>query len=263
MNQVVKFLLKTLSSQKNALNVFNPALSKPKKSKSQIDHAYYQNHKEKKKEQRRERYQQQKHQKKATLNKYYGAEAVKILMSLKEYTELNKEKRKRWLNFVWTFKDLSDWENERPDIHDIIQVMKLREEADNLITDYWTTAKHEVKKGKLWNSLDQEQKDRLIRYWSQEKVRKDKQLLSELEQQEQAGSLHQKAIELAKFHEERGKIKCPCYDCETKKELQAKIRQKLFKENKSDQEQCPECKKWVKELDEESGVCKNCLENYA
>jgi len=26
--------------------------------------------------------------------------------------------------------------------------------------------------------------------------------------------------------------------------------------------QCPECKKWVKELDEESGACKNCKRKY-
>jgi hypothetical protein len=74
-------------------------------------------------------------------------------------------------------------------------------------------------------------------------VRKDKHLLSELEQQEQAGQPHQKEIELAKFHEERGKIKCPCYSCETSKELQTKIKQQLFKEDESDKEQCPECKK--------------------
>ena len=74
------------------------------KSKQQIDKEYYQKHKEKKKEQRRERYQQQKFQaqqiENEQLSKYYGDEAFKVLMNLKTYTELNVEKRKKWLDFV-------------------------------------------------------------------------------------------------------------------------------------------------------------------
>jgi len=35
-----------------------------------------------------------------------------------------------------------------------------------------------------------------------------------------------KDIELAKFHEERGKIKCECYDCEEQKEIQKEIKVK-------------------------------------
>ena len=43
--------------------------------------------------------------------------------------------------------------------------MRIRELAENLISDYWETAKAEAEKGKKsWNSLDQEQKDRLIKY---------------------------------------------------------------------------------------------------
>jgi len=69
-----------------------------KKPKSQIDKEYYQKNKENKKQQRRERYQQQKElaqrQEKEQLNKYYRAEAIKVLMSFKEYTELNQLKHK-------------------------------------------------------------------------------------------------------------------------------------------------------------------------
>jgi len=43
--------------------------------------------------------------------------------------------------------------------------MKLRESAENLINDYWDTAKSESKKGKNWNSLDYDQQQKLIRYW--------------------------------------------------------------------------------------------------
>jgi|SRR2546423_10711065 len=79
-------------------NTINSVIFPNKKPKSQIDKDYYQKNKELKKQQRKERYQQQKgqaeKQEKKQTSKYYGAEAIKILMSLKEYTELNQEKRK-------------------------------------------------------------------------------------------------------------------------------------------------------------------------
>jgi|SRR6185437_5185241 len=83
------------------------------KSKQQIDKEYYQKNKEHKKKQRKERYQQEKETEKAKQKqrylkkkareelsskqqsaKYYQAEAIKILMTFKEYTELNKDKKK-------------------------------------------------------------------------------------------------------------------------------------------------------------------------
>ena len=83
------------------------------KSRQQIYQENYQKNKEKKKRQQQERYQQNKEKIKAQKKinyakkkaqeelttkqiqaKYYGAEAIKVLMSFKEYTELNKEKRK-------------------------------------------------------------------------------------------------------------------------------------------------------------------------
>jgi hypothetical protein len=88
------------------------------KSKQQIDREYYQKNKEKKKQQRRikyqqdqenekgqrrERYHQQKEQSQLSIKqqsaKYYQAEAIKILITLKEYTELNKEKHKLYADF--------------------------------------------------------------------------------------------------------------------------------------------------------------------
>ncbi|CAH1763246.1 3356_t:CDS:2, partial [Entrophospora sp. SA101] len=94
-----------------------------------------------------------------------------------------------------------------------------------------------------------------------EKVRKENELTTKLEEQEKQGKSYEKEIELAKFHEERGKIKCDCYSCEAQKEIQTEVKVKIKKEmadydcqsGVSDKEQCPECKKWVKELDEESG----------
>lgn len=227
------------------------------KSKQQIDKEYYQKNKEKKKQQRRQRYQQQKEQDQQQTNKYYEAEAIKVLMSLKEYTELNQQKHKFWLDFIWTLKDLN-----QIGVSNIIEVMRIRELAENLINDYWTTAKNEIRKGKNWNTLSEEQKSKLIRYWGQEKVRKENRLLTELEKQKQESKQYEKELELVKFHEERGKIKCSCYQCQASKKLQGEIKAEMFKEDKVEKEQCSECGKWVKELDEENGICRKCLMNY-
>jgi hypothetical protein len=90
MKNPAKTLIKALVSQKTTLDKF----LKPKKSKSLIDQVYYQKNKERKKSQQRERYAQKQQQARKQLNKYYGAEAIKVLMSFKEYTELNSAKRK-------------------------------------------------------------------------------------------------------------------------------------------------------------------------
>ena len=147
-------------------------------------------------------------------------------MSLKEYTELNQEKRKLWLDFVWTLKNLTD-DGRSMSINNIIEVMRIRELAENLITDYWHTAKNEIRQGTQWNSLDQEQKDHLIKYWGYEKARKENNYLEIAEQLEKQSQTYLKEIELAKFHEERGKLKCPCYACEQSKTIHQEVQKKL------------------------------------
>lgn len=241
------------------------------KSKQQIDKEHYQKNKEKKKQQRKERYQKEKEQAelntKYQLGKYYGAEAIKILISFKEYTELSKEKMKLWANFQWTLKDC------HKGIGNVVEIMKLRESADNLIRDYWVTAKKEVSKGKSWNSLDYDQQQKLIRYWGYEKARIENGYLDEAERLERQSQEYLKEIESAKFHEQRGKINCECYACEEQKKIHREViqeREKIIDEYEREQkvsngyigkEECPECSELVKELDEENGVCKNCMEN--
>jgi len=68
-----------------------------------------------------------------------------------------------------------------------------------------------------------------------------------LEKQSQA---YLKEIESAKFHEQRGKIKCECWQCAESKKIQGEViaeRKKIIadyeKEQKAEKEQCPECKK--------------------
>ena len=84
----------------NTSNLTPKLDSKLSKSRQQIYQENYQKNKEHKKQQRRERYQQQKLQAEQSNSKYYGAEAIKVLISLKEYTELNSAKRKTWLDFI-------------------------------------------------------------------------------------------------------------------------------------------------------------------
>jgi hypothetical protein len=79
-------------------------------------------------------------------------------MSLQEYTELNADKRKLWADFCWTLKDT------QAGVNSIIEIMKVRESADNLIRDFWATAKKETAEGQNWNELSEEKQERLISY---------------------------------------------------------------------------------------------------
>jgi hypothetical protein len=247
---------KTNKTLTNTINSILPDNKPQPKSRQQIYSENYQKNKERKRVQQKERYLQKKQCEQEQLNKYYQAINIKVLLSFKEYISLNKDKHKLWLDFNRTLKDIKE------EIHDIVAIMKLRESADNLIRDYWETAKGEVKKGKNWNSLSEEQQQRLIRYWGYEKARIENNFLTTAEQLEKQSQSYLKELELAKYHEERGKIKCPCYQCQESKQIQGKIKEQLFKEDKTEKEQCPECKKWVKELDEEAGVCKSCKRKY-
>ena len=110
---MVKSTIKPKVNQNNTINSVLTDNKTSPKSKKEINNSYYQKNKAKLRSQRRDNYQQDKETEKAKrkqryqqkkqqlqlstkqqLTKYYGAEAIKVLMSFKEYTELNKEKRK-------------------------------------------------------------------------------------------------------------------------------------------------------------------------
>ena len=255
-------------SQEKKSNIINNVLTENKsspKSRQQIYSENYQKNKERKKQQRRQRYQQEKEQVKEQSVKYYQASNIKVLISLKEYTKLNQQKRKLWLDFTATLHQLSQG------ITTIEEVMRLEQLADQLIKDYWETAKGKVRQGiRSWNNLEPEQQSKLIKYWGYEKVRIENNFLTAAERLEQEGEQYEKDIEIAKFHEERGKKGCQCWQCAEQKIIQKEVKAKIKKDtvdydrqNKAtNKEKCPECKKWVKELAEESGVCKKCLSKY-
>ena len=255
---------KPKKANKTLINTMNSILpdNKPQsKSRQQINQENYQRNQERLKAQQKLNYTKKKEKEQEQLNKYYQASNIKILMSFKNYTELSKEKRKLWTDFNWTMKDCQT--SIKDSLADIVAIMKLVQVADNLIKDYWETAKSEERKlSKSWNSLDYDQQQRLIKYWGYEKARIENNFLTTAEQLEKQSQSYLKELELAKFHEERGKDKCECYRCAASKKIQGEIKAQLFKESEKEKEQCPECKKWVKEVDEESGVCKSCKKKY-
>ena len=65
-------------------------LKNPKKEPKQVYKDYYQRNKESEKAKRKERYAKQKE----LAQKHYQANSIKVLLTLKEYTELNREKMK-------------------------------------------------------------------------------------------------------------------------------------------------------------------------
>lgn len=229
---------------------------KPPKEPKQVYKDYYQRNKETKKAKRKERYAKQKEQEQLLAQKHYQANSIKVLLSLKEYTELNREKMKLWYDFMWTIQDC-----QKTGFYDIIQIQKLEQLVGNLSRDYYQTAKSKTKSS--WNSLNEKEKSKLIKYWGQEKVRKEQELADKLAEQEKQGETLEKELELVKFHEEQGKIRCPCYDCENRKEIQGEIKEKMANDSEEkEQEQCSECQQWVKEIDEDSGVCGKCLKKF-
>jgi hypothetical protein len=72
------------------------------KSRKQINQENYRKNKEKIKDRQKERYNQEKEQAKLAEQNIYEANSIQVLLSFKEYTELNQQKHKLWLDFAWT-----------------------------------------------------------------------------------------------------------------------------------------------------------------
>jgi hypothetical protein len=86
--------------------------------------------------------------------------------------------------------------------------------------------------------------------------------LTTAEQLEKQSQEYLKDIERAKFHEERGKIKCECYRCAESKRIQGEIKKELFKDEPKEKAvmiggECSNCYEY-KKVDVESGLCKKC-----
>jgi hypothetical protein len=162
---------------------------------------------------------------------------------------------KLWCNFMWTIQDC-----QKTGFFDIIQIQQLEQLAGNLTRNYYQTAQSKSKSD--WNSLSVEEKNKLIKYWANEKVRKKNELNEKLTAWENQAKEYEKELELAKFHEERGKIKCECYDCANRKGIQSEIKEQLFKDEPKQiislvKNTCANCYEY-KKIDKESGLCGKC-----
>ena len=104
---------------------------------------YYQRNKEKRNIQAKEYYEKKKRQEQLSAQKHYRANSIKVLLSFKEYTEINQQKKKLWLDFCWTIQDCQKG-------GDIVQIQKIEQLANNLIRDYYQTAKDKVKIKVKW-----------------------------------------------------------------------------------------------------------------
>jgi hypothetical protein len=186
-------------------------------------------------------------------------------MSLKEWTELSKDKHKLWADFNWTLKDC----REAPSV---AAIMKLELVAGNLVRDYLTTAEAEERKGQRWNSLSEKQKEKFIRHWGYEKARIENGYIDEWERLEKQGEQYLKEIEMAKFHEERGKKGCECWQCAGQEAVRAEVKaeqEKIISDYEAEQKKsgemgiewvegdCNECGEY-KKVDSDSGLCRSC-----
>jgi len=135
--------------------------------------------------------------------------------------------------------------------------------AGKLVRHYLETAKSKERNERVgWNLLDYDQQMKLVKYWGRERARIENNFIDEVERLEKQGDSYIKEIERAKFHEERGKIKCPCYQCQESKKIRSEIKEQLFKDEKEEKTimiegECSNCYEY-KKVDAESGLCKKC-----
>ena len=93
---------------------------------------------------------------------------------------------------------------------------------------------------------------------------------------EKQSQTYLKEIELAKYHEQRGKTNCECYACEEQKQIRSEIeaeREKILDEYEKEQKKsgdneetpvkadCGNCFEY-KKVDPDSGLCKKCEKEH-
>jgi len=231
------------------------------KNKKEIDNEYYHANKAKRRAQQNTNYQRKKEltekQRKEMEHSLYNAESIKVLMSWREYTELSKEKKKSWADFVWTLEDIV----KNINFADVTQLQKLELLAGNLIRDYRYIGKVASKIKSDWKVLTEKEQNKLVKYWALEKVRREKALVDKIEEFVKQGESYEKEIELAKFHEERGKVKCECWQCQEQKKIRSELKVEQRKEEPKEKIECGECGKFVSlsSWNEEAGACKKCV----
>jgi len=222
----------------------------------------YERHKEERKKKRRERYRLAKERAEKERMKQYRSDDIQIMMSLATYTKLNKEKYQIWFNFIDTFKKLTE-----DYFFNIEQIRTLVFFGEILVKDYDYTAKQEIRRGTSWKGLSLEEQNRLIKYWSLKRARKEQREKKEEREIEERAKELEDEERRKKFHEERGKIGCECSECQRKQEVkeqweeqqkreEEKLLDELEDEEEEEKAECANCGK-VRELNEDD-VCQKC-----
>jgi len=207
-------------------------------NKTEINKTYYQINQAKLKEQRKLRYQAQtqqiKTESKTKLSNYYRANNIQVLVSLKDYLASSADKQKLWYRFTGVLSQIKEG------VSDIIEIMRLREVTEDLISDYWTTAKKQIRINKQWNKLSFAEQQAKKNHWEKELQKEESELFAKLAKKT--------TKQQAKIQEQKAKKQAEINDYWNKK-TSAKV-------------ECPECGKMVKELAEENELCAKCLKNY-
>jgi hypothetical protein len=72
---------------------------------------------------------------------------------------------------------------------------------------------------------------------------------------------------MAKFHEERGKIKCACWQCQGQKEMREEMKKERKEQESKENKELASCAGCDKEFRinriNEEGLCKKCEGNFA
>ena len=253
------------------------ATKRKKKPRSQADKEYYQRHKEQVQQRKKEQYQKSKEQKKAqALARYhqrkkelattnnYIAKDIKILLSLKEYSESSKERKGQVADFLIEVKDITGI-----GLFDISQVQQLELLAGNLRRDYYSQVRQEVRKRtRSWASLSEKERREFLAYLARRRAREIRRKEGEEKELNEEAKEWEKEIERElnydAFHRERGKIKCGCELCESRKQREKKeeILKELEEEEKTEKVQCANCERMVKDLNEDD-ICKKCAEEFS
>jgi len=172
---------------------------------------------------------------KNNLNNYYQANNIQVLVSLKDYLASSADKQKLWYRFTSVLSQIKEG------ISDIIEIMRLREVIEDLITDYWTSAKKKIRLNKQWNKLSFAEQQAKKTFWQKELQKEEQELFTKLSQ-------------------ETTKQKAKTQEQQLKK--QAEINDYWNKPNSQGKLQCSECSKRVKKLDEDNNLCFKCVKEY-
>ncbi|CAG8587395.1 6440_t:CDS:2, partial [Racocetra fulgida] len=126
-------------------------------------------------------------------------------------------------------------------IGSIVEIQKLELLAGNLVRDYYQTAKKKIRIKRYVDDETEDFEDCLSKYHLSTR----------------------KEIELTKFHEERGKEGCSCYDCQEKQTIRSEIKHQLDQEPKEREEvrsDCGHCCEY-KKVSVDSGLCLYKIDN--